>query len=202
MAQITNLRERLEQIISVAYDILCNKIAIGNIVVKNEASLQMQFGVLLKQVGSLYEFSNDERFSIELETPQDIDASSKSTKGKARCDIYLSFADKQNSISAAIELKYFVYDKLYEAVTDNRFAVMQDLENLEHYKAKNPSLICYEIVYTDNPNYANPQTTAGIKLAPKVTQNYTYREKTINLQSSYDAEWVNYGSHYFMKVKF
>lgn len=202
MSQTTNFRERLEQIVSVAYDILCNKIAVGSIAVKNEASLQMQFGVLLKQVGSLYEFSIDERFSVELEIPQYIDASSKSTNGKARCDIYLSFADKQNCVSAAIELKHFVYDKMQEAVTDNRFAVMQDLENLERYKAKNPTLLCYEIVYTDNPNYANPQTTAGIKLAPKVTQNYTYRERTINLQSSYEAEWVNYGSHYFMKVKF
>ena len=202
MTRTTDLQIRMEQIISVAYDILCNKIAVGNIVVKNEASLQMQFGVLLKQVGLLYEFSDDERFSIALETPQEIDASTKSAKGKARCDIFLSFADKQNSVSAAIELKHFVYDKSQEAVTDNRFAVMQDLENLERYKAKNSSLMCYEIVYTDNPNYANPQTTAGIKLAPKVTQNYTYREKTINLQSSYDAEWVNYESHYFMKVKF
>ena len=193
----------MKQIVSVAYDILCNKIAVGNIVVHNEASLQMQFGVLLKQVGQLYEFSDDDRFSIALETPQDIEASVKSGNGKARCDIFLTLSNREISTSVAIELKCFNYNKNQDASTDNRFAVMQDIENLERYQANDSSLLCYEFVYTNNGNYANKNTTAGIKLAPQITQSQTNSKgQTINLRESYKAEWVNYGEHYFMEVCF
>ena len=174
MCKTVSLPKRMEQIISVSYDILCNKIANGSIIVQNEASLQMQFGVILKQVGQLYEFSDQDHFKIELETPREIEASTKSNRGQARCDISLRLFNDSDSIGAEIELKYFKYDKTQEAVTDNRFSVLMDLENLELYKKREPRLMCYEFVYTDNKNYANPSTTSGIKLAPCITQSYTY----------------------------
>lgn len=201
MCKTVSLPKRMEQIISVSYDILCNKIANGSVIVQNEASLQMQFGVILKQVGQLYEFSDQDHFKIELETPRDIEASTKSNRGQARCDISLRLFNDSDSIGAEIELKYFKYDKTQEAVTDNRFSVLMDLENLELYKKREPRLMCYEFVYTDNKNYANPSTTSGIKLAPCITQSYTYGRKTINLNACYEAEWTAYGEHYFMKTR-
>lgn len=201
MCKTVSLPKRMEQIISVSYDILCNKIANGSIIVQNEASLQMQFGVILKQVGQLYEFSDQDHFKIELETPRDIEASTKSNRGQARSDISLRLFNDSDSIGAEIELKYFKYDKTQEAVTDNRFSVLMDLENLELYKKREPRLMCYEFVYTDNKNYANPSTTSGIKLAPCITQSYTYGRKTINLNACYEAEWTAYGEHYFMKTR-
>ena len=201
MCKTVSLPKRMEQIISVSYDILCNKIANGSIIVQNEASLQMQFGVILKQVGQLYEFSDQDHFKIELETLRDIEASTKSNRGQARCDISLRLFNDSDSIGAEIELKYFKYDKTQEAVTDNRFSVLMDLENLELYKKREPRLMCYEFVYTDNKNYANPSTTSGIKLAPCITQSYTYGRKTINLNACYEAEWTAYGEHYFMKTR-
>lgn len=201
MCKTVSLPKRMEQIISVSYDILCNKIANGSIIVQNEASLQMQFGVILKQVGQLYEFSDQDHFKIELETPREIEASTKSNRGQARCDISLRLFNDSDSIGAEIELKYFKYDKTQEAVTDNRFSVLMDLENLELYKKREPRLMCYEFVYTDNKNYANPSTTSGIKLAPCITQSYTYGGKTINLNACYEAEWTAYGEHYFMKTR-
>ena len=201
MCKTVSLPKRMEQIIRVSYDILCNKIANGSVIVQNEASLQMQFGVILKQVGQLYEFSDQDHFKIELETPRDIEASTKSNRGQARCDISLRLFNDSDSIGAEIELKYFKYDKTQEAVTDNRFSVLMDLENLELYKKREPRLMCYEFVYTDNKNYANPSTTSGIKLAPCITQSYTYGRKTINLNACYEAEWTAYGEHYFMKTR-
>jgi hypothetical protein len=56
MNQVLSPRMRLEQIVEISYSILQNKIVGGAIDVPNEASMQMQFGVILKQVGQLYEF--------------------------------------------------------------------------------------------------------------------------------------------------
>ena len=139
--------------------------------------------------------------TLILETPREIEASTKSNRGQARCDISLRLFNDSDSIGAEIELKYFKYDKTQEAVTDNRFSVLMDLENLELYKKREPRLMCYEFVYTDNKNYANPSTTSGIKLAPCITQSYTYGGKTINLNACYEAEWTAYGEHYFMKTR-
>lgn len=194
-------QERLKEIVEISYSILCNKIAYGDIKITNEATLQMQFGVILKQVGQLYEFAGTDRFSIELETIQTISPTTKSAKGQARCDISLRFSMKDNNTAnAVIELKHFKYDKTSEAVADNRFAIMKDLENLEHYKDNDSQLLCYEILYTDNKNYANPNTTAGIKLAPTITKSFTYCQQTVELKTEYEAEWSNYDENYFMKV--
>lgn len=195
-------QERLKEIVKIAYSILCYKIAYGDIKIANEASLQMQFGVILKQVGQLYEFAGTDRFSIELEAIQPISPTTKSSKGQARCDISLRFSMENNdTANAIIELKHFKYDKASEAVADNRFAIMKDIENLEHYKEKDTQLLCYEILHTNNKNYANPVTTAGIKLAPIITQEFTYCNKTVKLKYAYAAEWSNVGEHYFMIVK-
>ena len=194
-------QERLKEIVKISYSILCNKIAYGDIKITNEATLQMQFGVIIKQVGQLYEFANTDKFLIDLETPHSISPTIKSSKGQARCDISLQFSiNNDNVAKAVIELKHFKYDKSNEAVADNRFAIMKDIENLEHYKEKDSQLLCYEILYTDNKNYASTNTTAGIKLAPTITQCFTYRQQTVALKNNYVAEWSNYGNNYFMIV--
>ena len=78
-------QERLKEIVKISYSILCNKVAYGDIKIANEASLQMQFGVILKQVGHLYEFADTDKFLIDLETTQAISPTIKSSKGQARC---------------------------------------------------------------------------------------------------------------------
>lgn len=194
-------QERLKEIVKISYSILCNKIAYGDIKITNEATLQMQFGVIIKQVGQLYEFAHTDKFLIDLETPHSISPTIKSSKGQARCDISLQFSITNDNVAkAVIELKHFKYDKSNEAVADNRFAIMKDIENLEHYKEKDSQLLCYEILYTDNKNYASTNTTAGIKLAPTITQCFTYRQQTVALKTNYVAEWSNYGNNYFMIV--
>ena len=201
MGTMETPQERLKEIVKISYSILCNKIAYGDIKIANEASLQMQFGVILKQVGQLYEFANTDKFLIDLETTQAISPTIKSSKGQARCDISLQFSINSYDIAkAVIELKHFKYDKANEAVADNRFSIMKDIENLEHYKEKDSQLLCYEILYTDNKNYASTKTTAGIKLAPIITQCFTYRQQTVALKTNHVAEWSNYGNNYFMIV--
>jgi hypothetical protein len=198
---IPSIEDRLKQIIDISYKLLCNKIVSGGIRIDNEASLQMQLGVILMQIGQLYEFGNNDHFSVELETWQDISPTSKSNKGRARCDIYLRFISNSEAKEAAIELKYFKHST-NEAVTDNRFSLLLDLENLEQYKANNPDLLCYEIVYTDNENYAKLDNRSKIKITPTISGNTEpYAGRTITLQKSYSSVWDSYAKeHHFLKI--
>ncbi|MEE0976041.1 MAG: hypothetical protein UH853_10070 [Muribaculaceae bacterium] len=197
-----SLEERLIKIVNVSYEILCNKIVCGGIEVPNEASLQMQLGVILKQVGQLYEFSNEEHFSIDLESPQDIKDSPKSNSNKARCDIFLKLTDIEKEISAAIEIKHLKQSK-NEAVTDNRFSVLLDLKNLELYKSNYENLLSFEIVYTNNINYTLPERSK-IELSGKIQQKEPYCGNFIELDNTHEADWDKYNKekHYFLKIGF
>ena len=198
---VPSIEERLKQIIDTSYKLLCNKIVSGNIVVDNEASLQMQLGVILKQIGQLYEFGKNDHFTVDLETWQDISSTSKSNKGRARCDIYLKYTSETETKEAAIELKYFKYSP-NEAVTDNRFSLLLDIENLEQYRSNNSSLLCYEIVYTDNENYTKLDNRSKIKITPTISGNTEpYAGRTITLQKSYSSIWDSYAKeHHFLKI--
>ena len=78
------IEERLKQIIDLSYKLLCHKVVAESITVHNEASLQMQLGIILKQIGQLYEFDKNDRFTVELEAWIKIPSTNKSANGKAR----------------------------------------------------------------------------------------------------------------------
>lgn len=204
MKTIQPLKERLIKIVEDSYQILCNKIASNSILVPNEASLQLHFGVILKQIGQLYEFGEKDRFLIKLEDVQMIDRTQKSKKGKARCDIMLSLSNDTDDYSVAIELKCFKKTGS-ETITDNRFNVLKDIENLEHYKDVNSKLCCYQIVYTDNPNYSNPNSTSYIKIGDGAILNngvHTSNGNNVVLKNSYTFNWDIYAdNHCFLKIK-
>ena len=206
--KILTLAERLQEIVDLSYRILCNKVAAGNVSIPNEASMQMQFGTILNSVGKLYEVDKHDRFTIELESPKEIEASAKSSKGIARCDIYIALARNKSKATAAIELKHFRKGP-NEAVTDNRFFVLQDLENLEHYMEKEPKLQCYEIVYTDNLNHTINKAGLTVNIGHKAqapSQLIYTQNREVNLKGGHTFLWDIYGSkesaHCFMKVHF
>ena len=204
--QLQPYDDRLKEIVDISYKLLCHKIVNENISIQNEASMQMQLGVILKQVGQLYEFSLKDRFSVELETWQDITPTSKSTKGRARCDISLKITNGEETSEAAIELKYFKYSSTNEAVTDNRFSLLLDLKNLEQYKYKNNKLLCYEIVFTDNENYTKADNRSKIKITPTIsgyikTNTTAKNYDTIELNNTYSSKWDSYSKkHHFLKI--
>ena len=200
---VLSMKDRLKQIVNLSYEILCNKISCGGVQIPNEASLQMQFGVILKQVGQLFEFEKNEHFLIDLETPQEVSLSPKSGSTHARCDISLKMVKGKKEVCAAIEIKHFRKDK-NETVTDNRFSVMLDLKNLELYKEQDKNLLCYEIVYTNNVNYTLPGRSK-IELSGNISGNIIYTDnKQVDLSNSYNADWDCYEkeNNYFLKIEF
>ena len=81
---------RVREIIDISYKILIQKIGNGTINAWNEASLQLEFGSILKTVGNLYEFSTDDKFHMEFESGKLLNAiTNKSKSKKARIDIYM-----------------------------------------------------------------------------------------------------------------
>ena len=215
---IPTYEERLVEIINISYKLLCNKIAGSEVGVNNEASFQHQLSLILKHIGQQFLFAKEDRFEIELEKEIPIkSATNKSPNQKPRCDIWLTMGDTNNEDSiaeAAIEIKFFKYNKDTEATTDNRYALLFDIENLEQYKReRRGTLLCYEVLYTNNPNYTKEDTNSEIKLAPLITQSaqrtvakkkngvvYSKHQK-VDLDYMYVANWDNYDSkHYFLKI--
>ncbi len=182
---------RLSEIIDLSYKLLCNKVWGGDISIINEATMQLQFGLIIKNVGKQFEFSKDDRFDILLETPQDIESTIKTPNGQARCDIKLHFYRKSSLKSTAyIELKFFK-QAINQAVTDNRFSVYKDLLNLEQYLKSSKNSVAYEIVCTNNPNYSNPNTISKINIGNNVVskKEIEYGNKVIRLNSIYTFIW-------------
>ena len=209
---VLSYRERLLVIIEQACTILCNKIAGNEIRVKNEASMQLQLGAILKTIGQLYEFSPADHFQIELETPEDISETLKSKKG-ARCDIKLAFFEGRQSTAKAkafIELKFFKKAKdssSSETFTDNRLSVLMDLENLEHYQdeLKDPNApkpLCYEIVLAQNKSYCYPTCDVKYNIGEGESFHEYHMEKkerVIRLKHTYTFHWAQYGEeHYWL----
>lgn len=205
--KVPTLTERLQEIVELSYRILCNKVAAGSIQIPNEASMQMQLGTILNWVGKLYELDKNDHIFVELESPKEIAETCKS-KGKARCDIYVTLTNGNSKAAATIELKHLKKDP-NEAVTDNRFFVLQDLENLEQYKVNEPDLMCYEIVYTDNINHTINKAGLTVNIGDGATSpqelKYTQERKVV-LQGHYTFLWDVYDNgsekHCFLKLSF
>ncbi len=206
MKNKASYKERMIEIINLSYKLLCSKVEGKSITIFNEASFQLQLGVIMKQVGLLYEFDLKDRFVIHLETPKEIEPTIKSANGIARCDIEASLLRGDTcKAKALIELKYFHKSK-NEAVTDNRFSVYKDLQNLEVYKSIEPSgTICCEIVCTDNENYKKPDTSSKINIGDNALsmKKIDYANKTITLNNEHCFKWdsTDNGFH-FLKIIF
>lgn len=209
--KVPTLTERLQEIAELSYRILCNKVAAGSIQIPNEASMQMQLGTILNWVGKLYEYTPDEFFAIQLEVDQDIEGTEKTPSGNARCDIQLRFTSSMESVCAAIEMKRFKKSSISKngkvssaATTDNRYSIVLDLKNLEAYKANDAERLCYEIVYSDDRNYArNANVKIDISDGAHISKAKDYKTD-ITLAGAYLAHWDDYSSeddiHHFMMI--
>ena len=203
MAFLETLEERIEFIVDTSYCILCNKIANGDIAIPNEASMQLHLGTIMKQLGMQFEYSPKDRFRIEMESVQQILPTQKSKRGKARCDIKLTLSEGKKKCEAFVELKY-LKKSVNAAVTDNKFFVYCDIENLESYKNKAKNSLCYEIVYTDNLNYTyNNGFQFCIGDGHLLTSGtYTYTNRNVLIANNYQFKWDIFNQDFcFMKLK-
>jgi hypothetical protein len=164
--------------------------------------MQLQLGIILKNVGLLFEWANDEHFDIYFEKKFRLGAgTTKTPNSTARCDIYIEFKQGEEIHRVGIELKYLPKSK-DEATTDCRLSILSDVENLEKYKTNNHIDKGYAIVYSTNCNYADPQTRSNINIGDSVIvtggkSNY----KAIQLTGQYTFHWNSLDPHHFLKVE-
>ena len=195
-------KERINQIVKIAYERLCGKLTGKRIEVANEASLQLQLASILKTLGELYEDTPSERFNIELEKNVTLSDSEfvKSGTGNAKIDIWLSLEDKGSGErqACAIELKYF--KRANHREPNNRYDVFKELHNLERYGDFVDT--GFLLVATDHPHYINQKEysedtrdfdfrggssyRAGTELVYRTKKPYG---PPIRLRSSYSFSW-------------
>ncbi len=204
--------ERLKEIVDISYKILIQKIGNGSIKPWNEASFQLEFGIILKAIGHLYEFDIDDKFHLEFETGKKFnEISNKSGSNTARIDIFMMFKNKDVCVTAAIELKFFKKENLREP--NNRYDVFKDLKNLELYKNNDVDL-CFFILGTNHSHYV------GAEKYSKATSDFDFRDSTtyikgtvleyktanpygrpISLDNNYSFNWDKFENIYFLKVE-
>ena len=208
------LEERLRQVIEQAYSIVCARIKGGRIKIDNEASMQLQLGMVLQTLGTLCEYGENDRFSIILEHTFELkEATNKCPKKHARADIYMELADGKEKCTAIIELKYF--KKANAREPNNRYDFFADLENLEQYHDQGKSQINYLIAGTDHSHYyseASPISAEtgdfnfrdGIRYEKGTPLQYRTKKpygKDITLKHDYAFKWDIADSYGFIKVK-
>lgn len=201
-----SVTKRMDAIVCQSYNLLCKKIVDGNLSIGNEGTLQLMFGLMLSDVARLYQYGANDHFTITMEKEVE-NINTWKSKGDARIDIFLTFFDGVDTCRAAIELKFLPKDK-NEAVTDNRFYILGDIENLEAYRQLVPANLGYLLVFTTNISYTqdgNSYVPLGNGEKP-VTGDIVSRDREteirIHLDGRYKLQWDKYdGERYFLLLK-
>lgn len=203
----------LEQIIEQGFNLFCLKYAKGGIVTRNEYSFQFELGVILKQLGQLYEFNPEDKFEIKFESNIELsEISKKSLTNKARIDIFINYKQyKFVDVQAAIELKFLKKESKKEPVS--RYDVFADISNLESYKESGIE-VCYLLLITDNNHYVNHKKYSKKTSDFDFRQGVTYKSNTvlsyrtekskrkdIVLTKDYEFKWLEYEELSFLKIR-
>lgn len=195
--ELLTMRERAMEIVERSCEIFQAKVVndyFGEIA--NEASMQLQLGIILQQIGKLYEWGKNDHFNVIFENPFELsEATNKSPNKKARCDIYIEMYEEENKhCRVGIELKYFPKCK-DEATTDNRIAILEDIENIEQYIKDDYIDFGYSYVYTTNENYARSDTRSSINLGNGVeVHGGKCKSETVELTGTYVPHWREYST--------
>ena len=202
----------LKKIIEASYDLLLGQVAKGRIVIHNEASFQLHFAYILKTVGELMQFSPNDTFTIQLETPYlSLGTLNKSGSSRAKIDIVIGLQNPSEASDCAVELKFIQRDNHREP--NNRYDVYKDLHNLEDYVNSGKYNFGLFFISTDHLHYVNqdsysPDTAdfdfrhCTIYEAGRVLEYRTAKPYggPLTLRNSYHFIWEKAGGNFFMKL--
>ncbi len=194
--------ENIKRIIDLGFKSLLGKVVGGSIDFDNEASMQMNFGAILKSIGELYEFRPTDKFHIELESRVIFpDAILKSGSSVALIDITMCLGNRHDFATGAIELKFF--KKSNHREPNNRYDVFSDLKNLEIYR-KHFFDVCRFVLLTDHKHYYDQGTYSKNTADFDFRNGKEYRKETpleyktknpygepIVLENDYIFSWEN-----------
>ncbi|HDS0931115.1 hypothetical protein ABGT18_24475 [Pseudomonas putida] len=201
---------RLRHAISVAWKVFARKVGGGLIPVNKEASMQLQYAYLLKQLLPLTLHNPDESADIELETGV------KLPTGSHNIDILVTGTSAKSSTRIAIEMK------CYRNITSSggprgaqdifQKDVYEDLQVLEQYVEAGIASRGIALVMNDLPSITTPKVKNGKYWAYDISHGTTFPGGTINvpiggkpvslaLKRCYVFDWSKFGSIWFSEIE-
>jgi len=202
--------DRLRKAVSAAWLIFGQKVGGGLIPVNKEASMQLQYAYILKQLLPLTSYHSDEIAEIELETGVN------TTSGSSEIDILVKGSSSHCISSIAIELK--CYRKVASSGglrgAHDIFMkdVYEDLAILEEYVSEGVAQRGVALVMNDLERFVNPQTKRGKCWAYDISHGHSIsgadlsvpvggKDISIQLNKCYGFNWSKFGGYWFMELE-
>lgn len=205
--------DRLRNTISTAWQIFARKVGGGLIPVNKEASMQLQYASILKQLLPLAVFHADETVDLELETGL------KTKSGRYNVDILVraskGVSDKAES-NIAIEMKCY---RNRTSSGGSRGAhdifmkdVYEDLHVLEEYVAAGCARQGVALVMTDLDRFVTPRSKEGKCWAYDTSNGFVFPGGEITipiggkpvhvvLERSHSFNWTKFGDFWFAEIE-
>lgn len=201
---------RLRQTITIAWHVFARKVGGGLIPINKEASMQLQYAYVLKQLLPLTLHHKGESADVELEIGV------KTSAGSSNIDILVRGTSQAEEIRIAIEMKCY---RNLAASGGTRGAhdifmkdVYEDLAILEDYVALRYASRGVALVMNDLPRFVNPKVKGGKCWAYDISHGHTFpggqisvpiggKAVFVDLRNSYTFNWVKFGSVWFSEIE-
>lgn len=205
-----SFEQRLRNAVTAAWGIFARKVGGGLIPVNKEASAQLQFAYILRQLLPLALHSANEFADIELETGL------KTQTGINEVDILLKGVAAGRPHNIAIEMK--CYRKLTSTGKPRgaqdifRKDIYEDLAILEQYVELGHANRGVALVVNDYENFVHPQRKEGKCWDYDTSEGHLVKgglfttpiggkEVRIELTKSYLFNWANFGGFWFLELE-
>ncbi len=204
------LSERMREAVSLCWKMFSKKVGNGLLQINKEASMQLQYAYLLKQLVPIITLSKNERFEVELETGV------KLSDGTREVDLMFTGISKENKHIIAIEMKCYktlassgkprgatdifmkdVYFDFYlleqykkeQKANEGVALVMNDMKRLVHPSRKEAK--CWDYDTSHNTQFSSKKFKTPIGGKPQ----------DFELELSYLLNWKEHGNYWFLEAQ-
>lgn len=203
---------RLRRAISIAWEIFGRKVGGGLIPVNKEASMQLQYAYVLKQLLPMILTHPDEEADIELETGVRLEG----VAGRNNIDVLVKGRSDAGEFKIAIEMKCY---RNISASGGKRGAtdifmkdVYVDLHVLERYVEQKVADAGVALVMNDLPRLVNPAEKNGKAWAYDLSHGFDFaggrivvdvggKPVDVDLKRAYAFRWSQFGSIWFAEIE-
>ena len=207
-----NFAVRLRRAVSVAWEIFGRKVGGGLIPVNKEASMQLQYAYVLKQLLPMIFTHPNEKADIELETG----VLMRGVGGRNNVDILVKGASDCGEYKIAIELKCYrkisAGGRLRGAANIFMKDVYVDLHVLEKYVEHGVANAGVALVMNDHDGMVKPSEKNGRAWAYDISDGFDLaggritvgvggQPVEVDLKRSYAFRWSQFGSIWFAEIE-
>ena len=208
-----SLEVRLRQAISIAWAVFSRKVGGGLVPVNKEASMQLQYAYVLKQVLPLILHDAGEKADLELETGV------RTSSGTNNVDILVRGESASGKVSIAIEMKCY---RRTAASGNGRGAtdifmkdVYEDLHVLEEYVREGIATRGVALVMNDHLYFVKPGRKDGKCWAYDISDGMRFhggriqvqvgaknkKPIDVHLRRTYAFDWMKFGDFWFLELE-